>query len=118
MQRISWTLLAFALIGVATSIGAADQTENFLKCFPNHKLTASDVRQVSTDVLVKSRLQFAVEFTKNVLRNTKPGQNFFFSPHSVYQALLLAFFVADGQTERSLRDALQLPSQIVSRLSC
>lgn len=34
------------------------------------------------------------------------------SPHSIYQALLLAFYTAAGHTERTVRRALQLPDGI------
>lgn len=39
----------------------------------------------------------------------KPGQNIFFSPHSIYQSLLLAYFISSNDTETMLQKALYLP---------
>lgn len=51
-------------------------------------------------------------FTLNMLRainQTVPAaENVFFSPYSTYHALLLAYFGAQGQTEKELREALLL----------
>ena len=38
-----------------------------------------------------------------------PTGNVFFSPYSVYNALLLAYFGAANQTERTLQAALRIP---------
>lgn len=51
------------------------------------------------------------KFTLNMLRvinQTEPQENVFFSPYSTYHALLLAYFGSQGQTEKELRDVLQL----------
>ena len=38
--------------------------------------------------------------------------NIFFSPHSIHQALSLAYFGARGTTEDSLKRALQIPNEL------
>lgn len=51
------------------------------------------------------------KFTLNMLRvinQTVPQENVFFSPYSTYHALLLAYFGSQGQTEKELRDVLEL----------
>lgn len=50
-------------------------------------------------------------FSVNLLRHlaaTSEG-NLFVSPHSIYQALLLAYFTAAGHTEQAVKRVLQLP---------
>lgn len=50
-------------------------------------------------------------FTLNLLKalnNSSPGENVFFSPYSTFQALLLAYFGAKGNTEAELRNVLNL----------
>lgn len=42
------------------------------------------------------------------INRTAPHENVFFSPYSTYHALLLAYFGAQGQTERELHGALHL----------
>lgn len=44
----------------------------------------------------------------HALQKARPNENLFFSPHSIYQALLLAYFGAKGETEKSLKKILQL----------
>uniref|UniRef100_A0A0A9WH51 Serpin B3 n=1 Tax=Lygus hesperus TaxID=30085 RepID=A0A0A9WH51_LYGHE len=51
-------------------------------------------------------------FTLNILNHiieANPTENIFFSPHSVYNALLLAYFAAANQTEASIKKTLALP---------
>lgn len=54
-----------------------------------------------------SHLKFSVSLLKQ-LEQDDPNGNIFFSPHSIYQALLLAYFGAAGETERQLKDVLGL----------
>lgn len=51
--------------------------------------------------------QFAVSLL-NTLQKATPEKNHFFSPHSTYHALLLAYFGAEGQTLETLERALFL----------
>lgn len=43
-----------------------------------------------------------------------PTGNIFFSPYSVYNALLLSYFGAANDTEKSLKEALRIPETQVS----
>jgi serpin B len=43
-----------------------------------------------------------------------PTGNIFFSPYSVYNALLLSYFGAANDTEKSLKKALRIPETQVS----
>lgn len=90
-----------------------DDSEEFLKCFPNNKLSTTDPQLVSAK-LIKSRLQFSIDFTKLVLKNSEAGTNVFFSPHSIYQALTLALFISNNQTEKNLKTVLRLSEDMVS----
>lgn len=44
----------------------------------------------------------------NALQEATPNESIFFSPHSTYHALLLAYFGARNATEAALRNALKL----------
>lgn len=52
-----------------------------------------------------------LNFTLNIfesINQAQPQGNIFFSPYSIYHALLLAYFAAANHTEASLMDALGL----------
>lgn len=44
----------------------------------------------------------------NSFRKANPTRSFFFSPHSAYKALLLAYFGAEGETKMNLERGLFL----------
>lgn len=86
---------------------------DFLQCFPNNALTEAD-HDVLTSKIIRSRLEFTIDFTREVLKRSKSGTNLFFSPHSVYKALLLALFISNNKTEKEIRDALRISPGLVS----
>ncbi|CAG5071033.1 Protein of unknown function, partial [Cotesia congregata] len=62
-------------------------------------------------LLISSKLNFTLEALKqSALLETK--DNLFFSPHSLHEALTLAFFGARGTTEEGLRQALRIPDSL------
>lgn len=113
MYRICCLILALCAL-VSPSL-QSDKSEQFLKCFPNNKLSSLDPQVISAQ-LAKSRLKFSIDFMKKVWKQTEPDDNFFFSPHSIYQALLLTLFISNDHTEKHIKTALQLPATIVSGL--
>lgn len=66
--------------------------------------TNQDARQG----LIHGQHEFALSMLQTVNAQSQ-GANIFFSPSSVYQALLLAYFVSANQTEESLKKTLFLP---------
>lgn len=48
----------------------------------------------------------------NVLNTQNKGQNIFFSPFSIYQALLTAYFTSANGTEANLKEVLRLPKSL------
>lgn len=58
--------------------------------------------------LYKGQLQFALNML-NVANDLSSSENVFFSPFSVYNALILAYFTASNHTEESLQKALFVP---------
>lgn len=52
----------------------------------------------------------------NAINKLMPKENLFFSPYSTYHALLIAYFMAGGQTEAYLRKVLRLGENQVSFL--
>jgi len=57
--------------------------------------------------LYKGQQNFAVSML-NVIRQSTPNENVFFSPYSTYHALLLAYFGSSGDTEKELAKVLHL----------
>lgn len=58
-------------------------------------------------ILYKGLTIFTASFLK-AMHEANPNENLFFSPFSLYHALLLAYFGAGNQTEKSLKQVLQL----------
>lgn len=61
--------------------------------------------------LTNARFGFALESLKKVA-TIQPHGNIFFSPHSLHQALTLAYFGSRGTTEEALRKALHIPNDL------
>lgn len=95
-MRLSDTFLIFALIGVCfTSLISA-------QC-----LSDDDNVKTIADKLFLGQRKFTVSLL-DALQTATPNESLFFSPHSTYHALLLAYFGAKGETEESLKNVLQL----------
>ncbi|XP_023246089.1 serine protease inhibitor 88Ea isoform X2 [Copidosoma floridanum] len=73
----------------------------------NPKVMANDTRTQ----LSGARLNFGLASLRH-LADIEPEENVFFSPHSLYEALGLAYFGARGHTEASLKMALQVPDDL------
>lgn len=54
-----------------------------------------------------NRLKFAISLLK-LLEKSEPNENTIYSPHSVYQAILLLYFGSAGKTKRELKKTLGL----------
>lgn len=61
--------------------------------------------------LTDARFDFALDSLKKAAL-IESKDNLFFSPHSIHQALSLAYFGARGTTEGSLKRALRIPDQL------
>lgn len=70
-------------------------------------LTRNDTARLSADKLYYGQRKFSVSLL-DALQKARPNESLFFSPHSTYRALLLAYFGAKGETEKSLKNTLQL----------
>lgn len=57
--------------------------------------------------LYHGQSRFAVSLL-HAMQQAAPNKNQFFSPHSTYRALLLAYFGAEGKTKESLERTLHL----------
>lgn len=78
-------------------------------------LTGNDnpptMNAMSKQMMIDSRFGFALETLKKTVQ-IESNDNIFYSPHSLHQALTLAYFGARGTTEESLRKALHIPSDL------
>lgn len=70
-------------------------------------LTRNDTTRLSADKLYYGQRKFSVALLDSLQKAT-PNESLIFSPHSTYRALLLAYFGANGDTEKSLAEVLQL----------
>ncbi|XP_050596665.1 serine protease inhibitor 88Ea-like isoform X1 [Bombus affinis] len=61
--------------------------------------------------VINSRFEFALDTLKK-MSLIESRDNIFYSPHSLHQALTLAYFGARGTTEDSLKKALHLPNDL------
>ena len=59
---------------------------------------------------------FSMEMLRKAVE-ADPTGNVFFSPYSIYNALMLAYFGAANQTESSLKAALRIPATQVGLIS-
>lgn len=64
--------------------------------------------------LYRGQLEFTLHLF-NEINKKVPDDNIFFSPFSVYHALLLGYFGAGGQTEQSLKRSLKIADKMVSK---
>lgn len=100
-----WRLLATLVLAVVAHSSLA------LRC-----LTPEDASSRNPEArreLLRSQLDFSLNLLKAVGKQ-EPSENVFISPLSIYNALLQAYFVSAGHTEKSLHDALFLPNSVVS----
>lgn len=66
------------------------------------------MRPYAIEHLSDSRFDFALESLKKIA-DIETQDNIFFSPHSLYEALSVAYFGSRGETERALKKALHVP---------
>ncbi|XP_011154835.1 serine protease inhibitor 88Ea [Harpegnathos saltator] len=69
------------------------------------------MRPTSKISLIEARFNFAVDSLKKIAQ-IQPQDNIFFSPHSLHQAISLAYFGARGSTEASLKHALRISDEL------
>lgn len=67
----------------------------------------NNANQICADKLYHGQRNFSINLL-HALQKIKPGETLFFSPHSIFQALLLRYFMAEGKLEESLMEILQL----------
>lgn len=65
----------------------------------------------SREQLYRGQLDFTLHLF-NEINKLVPNDNIFFSPFSVYHSLLLAYFAAGGQTEKSLKGSLKIADKL------
>lgn len=73
----------------------------------NPVITNYDAR----NLLIDGRFQFSLNVLK-IVANISEGENFFFSPISLYEALTLVYFGSRGNTEKLLKQALVIPEDL------
>lgn len=81
-----------------------------MECLLRGNSTSRAQRRVDQDkaltTLFSGQMQFSLDLFKAVMENQPGKGNVFFSPMSVYSALLLAYFGSSNRTEAQLADVL------------
>ncbi|ERL85422.1 hypothetical protein D910_02842 [Dendroctonus ponderosae] len=94
--------LLVALVAVISVACCAAQQES---CFPPFEGHQPNVNSYNN--LYGGEQDFSLALL-NAINKLMPKQNLFFSPYSTYHALLIAYFMAGGETEAYLRKVLRL----------
>jgi len=74
-------------------------------------LTEDDTKHLPASSDLDGITDFGLDLFKELFDHTTP-KNFFFSPYSVWNALLLAYFGSKGQTETQLARVLNVPDKV------
>lgn len=81
-----------------------------MECLLRGNSTSRTQRRVDQDkaltTLFSGQMQFSLDLFKAVMENQPGKGNVFFSPMSVYSALLLAYFGSANQTEAQLAQVM------------
>lgn len=62
--------------------------------------------------LFERQQEFSIKLLQNAVA-ASPKQNLIFSPHSIYTALLITYFLSSNKTEETLKTFLNLPPEQV-----
>lgn len=104
----AWAVLAAVASAVAVQSGVGAQQ----KCVPpGPGLTLNDFLS-GKFYLFERQQAFSIKLLQTAVA-ASPKQNLIFSPHSIYTALLIAYFLSSNRTEESLRSFLNLPPEQV-----
>ncbi|XP_031628732.1 serine protease inhibitor 88Ea-like isoform X2 [Contarinia nasturtii] len=69
--------------------------------------TRSETAPISVDKLYYGQRKFCVGLLR-AFQKVQPNETLFFSPHSIFRALLLKYLIAEGDVEKLLKKTLQL----------
>ncbi|XP_045508326.1 serine protease inhibitor 88Ea-like [Colias croceus] len=97
-------MIKLALLIIASA--AAVNSQCFYKDDTSKKLNPDD--RIN---MYKGQLHFTLDLF-NAINKYVPDDNIFFSPFSVYHALLLGYFAAGHQTEQGLKQALKIADSL------
>lgn len=79
-------------------------------------LTPNDARGASNPLayrrLYRGHQDFSLSLLEQINKRQSTSENIFFSPYSVYHALMMAYFISSNHTEKALHDTLRFgPNQ-------
>ncbi|XP_037964392.2 serine protease inhibitor 88Ea [Plutella xylostella] len=97
------------LIGVLSALIMASSAAG--QCFSSNDTSGKKALPEARTSLYRGQLEFTLNVF-NAINKAVPEDNIFFSPFSVYQSLLLAYFSAGGSTVESLREALVIDEKL------
>lgn len=102
------------LILVGTCWSAAVQSGGPQKCVPTGPGLSLNDFLSGKFYLFERQQAFSIKLLQTVVA-ASPKQNLIFSPHSIYTALLIAYFLSSNKTEETLKSFLNLPpEQVIS----
>lgn len=97
---------------LALSTTGSVSTDDTQKCVPpGPGLTLNDFLS-GKFYLFERQQAFSIKLLQTAVA-ASPKQNLIFSPHSIYTALLITYFLSGNQTEEILKKFLNLPPEQV-----
>lgn len=97
---------------LALSASGSVSTDDTQKCVPpGPGLTLNDFLS-GKFYLFERQQAFSIKLLQTAVA-ASPKQNLIFSPHSIYTALLITYFLSGNETEETLKKFLNLPPEQV-----
>lgn len=103
--------VGLAVLAVARSISPGSGTQQCVP--PGPGLTLNDFLS-GKFYLFERQQAFSIKLLQTAVA-ASPKQNLIFSPHSIYTALLITYFLSRNHTEEKLKSFLNLPPEQVWR---
>ena len=104
-MKVLGLLLSWLAVSQANVVDTSCISQDLLKSPPQDEVRA---------IINKGQRDFSVNLIKNMFHQTNStgGTNIFVSPSGIYQTLMLAYFGADGVTEKELSKVMGLEGQV------
>ncbi|XP_045760897.1 serine protease inhibitor 88Ea-like isoform X1 [Maniola jurtina] len=105
-SRVIWALKRSKMLKLGVILLLTVSTNVNSQCFSKDDASKKLNPEARTN-LYRNQLEFTLNLF-NTINEAVPDDNIFFSPFSVYHALLLGYFAAGGETEQALKQSLRI----------
>lgn len=112
MHRTFWQTCVIGVTAVLVTVRSATLPVETQKCVPTGPGLSLDDFLSGKFYLFERQQAFSIKLLQTVV-TASPKQNLIFSPHSIYTALLITYFLSSNKTEETLKKFLNLPPEQV-----